>query len=86
MKNIPLFIPAGGYGVAEWHPSDDGSGRPEAILFRLLLAGPLDGGEVILRIKSRAEVNRMIGILQRHRDGVWNEDGTLKKEDSNARD
>ena len=78
LKDVPMFIPANGYGVAEWHPSPDGSGRPEALLLRLLLAGPLDGGEVIMRIKSRAEVNRLIAVLERHRDGVWNRDGSFK--------
>lgn len=71
MKDIPLFIPAGGYGIAEWHSNPDASGKPEALLLRLLLEGPLDGSEVIMRIKSREETNRLIKLLERHRDNVW---------------
>lgn len=71
MQDIPLLLPVAGYGVAEWHPTLDGSGKPTALLLRLQLAGGNDGAEVVMRITSRAETNRLIAILERHRDNVW---------------
>lgn len=37
----------------------------------LEFGGSLDGAEFILRLKSRKEANRLIAVLERHRDGVW---------------
>ena len=73
MDAIPLLLPVGGYCVAEWTPERDGKGTPTMVWLCLELAGRADGAEVVLRIKSRLEMNRLIKALERHRDGVWPE-------------
>ena len=59
------------YSVCEWTPEKDGRGKPEMVCFVLHLGADLDGAQVVVRIKSRPEANRLINILRRHRDGVW---------------
>lgn len=70
-RDIATFIPVAGYSVAEWYRLPNGQGKPEAVCVRLMLADALDGAEVVMRIKSREEFNRLIEVLERHRDNVW---------------
>jgi len=71
LRDFPAWLEITSYGVAEWTPQDDGQGKPEAVLLHFELFKGLDGLQFAIRFKSRAEVNRLIGILGRHRDGVW---------------
>jgi hypothetical protein len=71
LEDIPVKLPVRGYSVCEWTPEKDGKGKVEQVHLVLHLAGSLDGAEVIMRIKSRLEINRLIQVLERHRDGVW---------------
>lgn len=67
LADRPLPLLARGYEVREWHRLPNGEGKPEAIVFVLNLTGE----SVHVRIKSRLEANRLIQILERHRDHVW---------------
>lgn len=71
LKDVAAMLVCDGYGVFEWTPEPDGKGKPEMICLVLELGADLDGAQIVLRIKSRPEANRLIEILQRHRDGVW---------------
>lgn len=67
----PIFAPLTlGYDVGAWCPTPDGSGKPEAVAMSIHVDGGL---EVLLRLKSRAEVNRLVAVLLRHADDVWPE-------------
>jgi hypothetical protein len=55
--------------VVEWHNKPEPVGRPDCVAFVLELHGfdvPL-----VVRLKSAAAVNDVIGALERHRDGCW---------------
>jgi hypothetical protein len=64
-----------GYGVAEWCPSPDGSGKPEAVILHFDVGMGDDKPPIsfMFRFKSRSEVNRCVALLLRHADGVWPE-------------
>ncbi len=68
---VPAFIDH--YGVAEWCPTPDGSGPPEMVV----LHADVDIADIpftlYLRFKSAGEVDRLIGMLTRHRLSVWPE-------------
>lgn len=67
----PIFAPkVKSYGVGSWCPTLDGSGKAEAVVFHVNFE---NGMSVIIRLKSRAEVNRTIAMLMRHADDVWPE-------------
>lgn len=71
LADRPLPLLASGYEVCEWHRLPNGEGKPEAIVLVLNLAGELDGASIHMAIKSRLEANRLIQVLERHRDSVW---------------
>lgn len=71
LRDIPVYLECTGYTVAEWTPLPNGQGKPTAVVISLKMGGRLDGVELGMRIKSRAECNRLIEVLKRHRDGVW---------------
>jgi hypothetical protein len=69
------------YGVAQWCPTPDGIGTPEAVVIwykpRGLSIRLRDGravNEIGLRMKSRHAINTFIEILKRHRDEVFPSD------------
>ena len=71
LRDIPAIIPTDGYAVYEWVPGDDGKGTPEQMHLGLRLSEEFDGAEIILRIKSKREADRLIAALTRCRDGIW---------------
>lgn len=56
-------------GVAEWCPTPDGSGPAEAVVLHFRIRG--EDEDLGLRLKSPGAVNRLIAMLERHRDSVW---------------
>lgn len=54
--------------IAEWCPTDDGTGPPEQVHMIIKVGGlsPLR-----LRFKSPRTLNNVIGALRKHRDNVW---------------
>lgn len=59
------------YHVFEWCPerAEDPNRKPTQVHFQLDVRGlphPL-----VLRLKSRDAIERVIQMLERHRDGVW---------------
>lgn len=83
--DVPLI--SEGYSVLEWHPTPDGSGPATAVIFAhhcALLGDPPLKIDVLTRLKSPGELDRLIAVLERHRLSVWpevadeiNEDMTL---------
>lgn len=71
LRDVPAILESNGYGVYEWTPEEDGRGKPEMVILALELGGEFDGAQIALRLKSRPEVNRLLVMLRRHRDGVW---------------
>jgi hypothetical protein len=58
------------FAVGSWCRSQDGSGTPEAVAISITLVG---GGDIVLRVKSPQEVDRIIQMLLRHKRDVWPE-------------
>lgn len=59
------------FSVGSWCPTQDGSGKPEcvAISVEVDLAGkPVD---LVIRIKSPMELDRIVQMLLRHKRDVW---------------
>ena len=71
LRDMAAFLEVQSYGVAEWTPQDDGEGKPEAVLLHFDLGKALDGVTFAVRLKSRAEVQRLITMLGQYRDQVW---------------
>lgn len=71
LDEVPLLLECNGYGVYEWVPGKNGEGKPEAVCLTMLLTGALDGGQVVLTVKTRAEMNRLVHLLSEYRDKVW---------------
>lgn len=64
------------YGVKEWHPTPDGSGRPEQIhLYQHVnIHVPGHGAveaDIVMRMKSPRAADEVIAMLLRHRYSVW---------------
>ena len=68
----PRFLEVKEMGVAEWVPGPPGSGPPTMVVLHFAAQMP-DGSlaQFGLRLKSPAAVNRLIAMLERHRNGVW---------------
>lgn len=58
------------FTVGSWCPTPDGSGKPEAVAISIMVKGL---GDVVMRIKSPMEVDRIIQMLLRHKRDVWPE-------------
>jgi len=72
ISDLPGFLLANdGYEVFEYHPLPNGQGKPTAVVIKINFGGALDGGSILWRVKSRAECNRLLTVLMRHRDNVW---------------
>ena len=71
LRDFPALWPISSYSVAEWTPQDDGKGKAEAVALTFDLGRDLDGLTFYIRLKSKAEVNRLITLLGQYRDMVW---------------
>ena len=71
LSDIPVFLEVESYGVAEWTPERDGKGKPQAVMVYLNLAGRFEGVQFGIRLKSRAECNRLSALVGQYRDMVW---------------
>lgn len=71
MSDYAALFEVESYGVGQWTPEPDGKGTPEALILHFDLGRQLQGVTFAIRLKSKAEVNRLIEILQLHRDEVW---------------
>ena len=58
------------FTVGSWCPSDDGSGKPEAVSISIQVSGL---GDLVMRIKSPMELDRIVQMLLRHKRDVWPE-------------
>jgi hypothetical protein len=75
-KPTPGVAQFDGYTVAQWCPTPDGSGRPEAVVLQIDLNAVLHingrvADAIALRLKSRHACNVLIEVLERHRDEVF---------------
>jgi len=82
-----VFVPLDGYTICQWHRLPDGKGSPEAICLNLATTAafivktahdlmnkhvdPNAQVDMVLRVKSREEANRLINVLTMHADEVW---------------
>lgn len=71
VADFPVALLSRGYDVCEWGPRNNGEGPSTQVHIVHHLGGELDGVVIVMAIKSRLECNRLIQILERHRDGVW---------------
>ena len=58
------------FTVGSWCPSSDGTGKPTAVAISIQVAGL---GDIVMRIKSPMEVDRIVQMLLRHKRDVWPE-------------
>jgi hypothetical protein len=58
------------FTVGSWCRSPDGSGPAEAVAISVKVSGL---GDLIIRIKSPMEVDRIVQMLLRHKQDVWPE-------------
>jgi len=69
-----------GYHVVSWCPTEDGTGKPEAVGVILPIFGKGDEEiKIMLRLKTRRAVNEMIFALERHREDVFPESDPAQK-------
>lgn len=63
------------YTIGDWHPTQDGSGPAAAVALSLRVksSGPLDGADMVLRLRTPQAVDTMIQALLRHKRSVWPE-------------
>lgn len=66
LSDVPVFLEARSYGVAEWTPERDGKGKPEAVFLHFEMGGPFDGVTLGVRFKSRKEIQRCVTLLQQY--------------------
>lgn len=73
------------YAIGSWCPTPDGSGPPEAVSFmftvKLGRGSNVTKVPMMLRLRSRRAVMEMIQTLAKHRDDVWNQDGSQRYDD-----
>lgn len=74
----PHLAQVDGFGVGQWCPTPDGTGKPEAVVIYyktdaldIKLTDGRPVGQLGLRLKSRHMVNTLISILEHHRDEVF---------------
>lgn len=66
---IPLTGPnIESFTVGSWCPTPDGTGKPTAVAISIKIAGL---GDIVMRIKSPQEVDRIVQMLLRHKRDVW---------------
>lgn len=64
------------YSIYEWTPERDGKGKPTQVHLVIPVALSTPGKpdirlEVAMRIKSPRALDELVGVLLRHRQGVW---------------
>lgn len=57
-----------GYSVGAWCPTQDGSGKPEAVAISFNVARI---GDIVLRLKNPRAVDEMIRLLEEYKKEVW---------------
>lgn len=58
------------FTVGSWCPTSDGTGKATAVAISVEIRGI---GDIVIRIKSPQEVDRMVQMLLRHKRDVWPE-------------
>lgn len=58
------------FTVGSWCRSSDGSDKAEAVAISIEVRGL---GDIVMRIKSPEEVDRIVQMLLRHKRDVWPE-------------
>jgi len=58
------------FTVGSWCPTPDGTGKPEAVAISIKASGL---GDIVMRIKSPMELDRIVQMLLRHKRDVWPE-------------
>jgi hypothetical protein len=58
------------FTVGSWCPTQDGTGPATAVAITLEVAGL---GDLVMRIKSPMELDRIVQMLLRHKRDVWPE-------------
>jgi hypothetical protein len=71
LSEFPVLFEIAGYSVGEWTAERDGKGKPEAVALSFDLGRALDGVTFLIRLKSKAEADRLILLLAQYRDMVW---------------
>jgi hypothetical protein len=64
-----LLLPEKGYEVCSWRPGPPRSGPPTQV--HLLMALPVPGAKMVLRLKSARALDELVGILLQYRQEVW---------------
>lgn len=70
----PLIGPAvESFSVGSWCPTSDGSGEPTAVAIsvRTKWNRELPAVDIVIRIKSPEELDRVVQMLLRHKRDVW---------------
>lgn len=71
--NVPIALVGPqieSFTVGSWCPSPDGTGKPEAVAISVNIKG---FGDLVIRIKSPMELDRVVQMLLRHKRDVWPE-------------
>ncbi len=64
-----VLIPDEGYEVCSWRPGPPRSGPPTQV--HLIMALPVPGAKMVLRLKSARALDEFVGVLLNHRKEVW---------------
>lgn len=68
---VPLMGPnIESFTVGSWCESSDGTGKPVAVAISIKVP---DLGDIVMRIKSPMELDRIVQMLLRHKRDVWPE-------------
>lgn len=59
------------FTVGSWCPTPDGSGKPVAVAISLRVTIADIPMDLVMRIKSPMEVDRIVQMLLRHKRDVW---------------
>ena len=77
MDEGPPMLVSEGYSVLEWvpHRVGEGDGKPTALLLVNHVKLGDTSFDIAMRVKSRAEAERLITILGAHMNNIWPEKG-----------
>jgi len=67
--------PIESFSVGSWCPTPDGRGKPTAVCIsvKAKLYRELPSMDIVIRIKSPMELDRVVQMLLRHKRDVWPE-------------
>jgi len=66
---VPLMgVNVRDFTVCSWHPTQDASGPATAVA---IVIATQSHGDLVLRLKTPAAVDRFIAALQHHKTDVW---------------